>query len=107
MACINSIINVLEDSVLYRNQLAGNIQGLVAPPNKSRQLKIDTMISQPEGFKSQELLCWEDALSSPKTSTNICVAVFHMWSTFLWINSFAHLSSFMKKFLLLYTFEGK
>ena len=67
MACINSIINVLEDSVLYRNQLTGNIQGLVAPPNKSRQLKIDTMISQPEGFKSQELLCWEDALSSPKT----------------------------------------
>lgn len=53
MACINSIINVLEDSVLYRNQLTGNIQGLVAPPIKSRQLKIDTMISQPEGFKAK------------------------------------------------------
>lgn len=57
MACINSIINVLEDSVLYRNQLTGNIQGLVASPIKSMQLKINTMISQSEGFKGQELLC--------------------------------------------------
>lgn len=57
MACINSIINVLEDSVLYRNQLTGNIQGLVASSIKSRQLKINTMISQSEGFKAQELLC--------------------------------------------------
>ena len=57
MACINSIINVLEDSVLYMNQLTGNIQGLVASSIKSRQLKINTMISQSEGFKAQELLC--------------------------------------------------